>query len=159
MALTQAQMQTLKADIEADPVLSAYPSNSDGAFAVAQAYNVEASPAFVVWRTDLTGAEVYGAAVKTEIISRSQGERDVFQMMLNREPINAASVDTRQAFQDIFSGPSGATTRANLIALAKRNATRAEKLFASGTGSDADPATPTFEGTLSYWDVQQARYL
>jgi hypothetical protein len=36
-------------------------------------------------------------------------------------------------------------------------ATRAEKLFATGTGSDAVPAQLTFEGSVSGNDVRQAR--
>lgn len=156
-SLTQAQQAALKAYIEADATLNAQPNTNVGNSVIANALNAAASPEFVVWRTNLTGAEVYNAAVKTEIISRSQGERDVFQMMLDREPINAASDDTRQAFQDIFSGPSGATTRANLIAIAKRPALLIEKILASGTGSDSDPATMGREGTISTDEIETAR--
>jgi hypothetical protein len=49
--------------------------------------------------------------------------------------------DRRNAFNDIFSGAGGATTRASLLALWKRLATNAQKLFSSGTGSDPAPAT------------------
>lgn len=157
MALTQAQMQALKAYIEADATLNAQPNTNAGNSVIANVLNAVASPDFIVWRTNLTGLEVYTAAVKTEIISRSQGERDVFQMMLNREPINPALSDTRQAFQDIFSGPSGATTRANLIAIAKRPALLIEKILASGTGSDANPATMGREGTISTDEIETAR--
>lgn len=157
MALTQAQRAALKAYIEADATLNAQPNTNAGNSVIANVLNAVASPEFIVWRTDLAGSEIYGAAVKTEIISRSQGERDVFQMMLNHEPINAALVDTRQAFQDIFSGPSGATTRANLIAVAKRPALLIEKILASGTGSDADPATMGREGTITTDEIETAR--
>ena len=155
--LTVTQQATLKADILADPVLSAQPNTADGAFAIAAAYNLLASPAFRVWRTDVPTAAVKLGVVWTEYIGRSAGERDAFVFMLSNGTINAADANIRQGIQDIFSGPSGAGTRTNLIAIAKRDATRAEKLFATGTGTDASPATMTFEGSLSFQDVQDAR--
>ena len=155
--LTSAQLSILKADILADPALASQPNTSDGAFAIAAAYNLLVAPAFLVWRTNIPTMTAKSAMVWTEFIARSAGERDAWQFMLSNGIINAADPNVRQGIQDIFSGPSGAGSRANLIAIAKRNATRAEKLFASGTGSDASPGTMTFEGTLSYQDVQLAR--
>lgn len=155
--LSAAQLTILKNDILNDPILAAYPMNSDGAFAIAQAYNVLAAPAFIVWKSDVPTKECKKAMVWTEYIGRSAGERDAWQFMLSNGTINAADVNVRQGIQDIFSGPSGSQTRANLTAIAKRSATRAEKLFSTGTGSDADPALMTFEGGLSYQDVEQAR--
>lgn len=157
MALTPQQLTTLKADILADPALAGQPNNSDGAFAIAAAYSLLASPDFIVWRTAVSTSDCKKATTWTEFIGRSQGERDAWQFMLSNGIINAGDANIRQGIVDIFSGPSGATTRAALVAIAKRKATRAEKLFATGTGSDAVPATMTFEGNLSYQDVQTAR--
>lgn len=53
MALTPAQLQTLKAAINGNPTWAAFPQNSDGYFALAQVLNVTASPAFSVWRTEV----------------------------------------------------------------------------------------------------------
>lgn len=156
MALTPTQLAALKADIAADPILAAYPHNSDGAWAVAQAYNLAATPAFTVWKTSVPTSACKTAMVWTEFIGRSVGERDAWQFMLANGTINAADVNVRQGIADIFSGSQGATSRANLLAIAKRGATRAEKLFASGTGSDATPATMTFEGSLTYQEVLNA---
>jgi hypothetical protein len=157
MALTTTQLQTLKADILADPVLAAYPMNSDGAFAIAAAYNKQFTPDYIVWRTDVPTKDCKKAMVWTEFIARSAGERDAWQFMLSNGTINAADANVRQGIQDIFSGAQGAQSRTNLTAVAKRSATRAEKLFATGTGADASPSTLTFEGSLSYQDVEQAR--
>ena len=154
--LTTAQLQALKADIASDPVLDALPKNSDGAFAIAQAYNLAADPIFVVWKTDVPTSDCKKAMVWTEYIDRSVGERDAWVFMLSNGTINAADVNIRQGIQDIFSGPNGAGSRAALIAIGKRNASRIETLFAEGTGSDASPGTMTFEGSLSYQDVMQA---
>jgi hypothetical protein len=157
MALTTAQLTTLKTDILNDPVLNAFPNNSDGAFEIAKAYNVQASPSFYVWRTNVPTKDCKTATVWTEYIGRSQGERDAWQFMLSNGILNAADTNVRQGIQDIFSGPSGANTRAALTAIGKRLATRAEKLFSTGTGSEASPATMGFEGSLSYQDVELAR--
>jgi hypothetical protein len=156
MPLTPAQLTALQASIAADSTLSALPHDDDSAFTIAAAYNQLASPAFRVWRSDIPTKDVKKVIVWTEYIGRSVGERDAFTLMISNGVVNAADANVRQGFNDIFSGPSGVTTRANLTALAKRDATRAEKLFATGTGSDAAPATMTFEGTLSYRDVVDA---
>ena len=58
MALTTQQLTALKADILADPTLSAYPMDSDGAFAIAAAYSQPAAPGFYVWKTNVTNAEI-----------------------------------------------------------------------------------------------------
>ena len=49
MALTTGQRATLKAFIEADPTLNAYPHTSDGAYAIASDLQAIAAPEFVVW--------------------------------------------------------------------------------------------------------------
>jgi hypothetical protein len=160
MPLTTAQLTTLKTDILANAgEFGSIPNTSDGAFTIAAAYNALASPTFIVWRTDIPTKDVKKSIVWTEYIGRSSGEQNAFTFMLSNGTINGGDPNIRQGIQDIFSGPSGATTRANLVALAKRSATRAEKLFATGTGSDASPGTLTFEGSLSYQDVLTARSL
>jgi hypothetical protein len=58
MALTPEQLVVLKNDILADPVLSAKPLNYDAAYDIAAAYNVEVSPAFVVWKTNVSIDEI-----------------------------------------------------------------------------------------------------
>ena len=60
MALTQAQLATLNADIESDAILSAYPETADGAVEIATAYNLPASPPYYVWRTAAAVPELMG---------------------------------------------------------------------------------------------------
>jgi hypothetical protein len=62
-------------------------------------------------------------------------------VVLSQTGINPSLADRRQFFDDIFSGAGGVNTRANLLALWKELATRAQKLFSTGTGTDAAPAT------------------
>ena len=167
LGLTLAQSQTLKADILADPILAGQPQTSDGAFAIAAAYNLLAIPDFWVWRTAVPQHEIVGATSPdgttwswTAYIARSQGERDGWrEMFADTGGINASRPNIRQGLADIFSGPSGAAQRTHLLAIGRRAATRAEKLFATGLGTSASPATMTVEGELTYQDVLTARSL
>jgi hypothetical protein len=155
--LTAAQLLTLKADILADPVLAAQPMNDDGHFAIAAAYNLAASPVWRVWKSSVTTADCKDVVNWTEYIGRSVGERGAFEFLLSNGTINPSRSNVRQGIADMFSGAQGQVTRLALLALGKRDATRAEKLFSTGTGSDAVPATMLFEGVLSFADVSQAR--
>lgn len=157
MALTASQRQLLKAAIDGTPELAALPNTPDNAFAIAEYFNALASPAFRVWRTNVSTKDVKNAIVWTEYIGRSVGEKSAFELMISNGVINAADPNIRQGIVDVFSGPAAAVTRANLTNISKRDATRGEKVFATGTGTDASPATMTFEGALSYQDVQDAR--
>jgi hypothetical protein len=159
MALTPQQLTTLKNDIVADPVLNAQPNNSDGAFDIAVAYNLNASPNFTVWKTNVLINDVgkkFNGAELAGLTTANQTRLQTIAMYL-AGGVNPSLIDNRQFFDDIFSGAGGATTRANLLALWKRLATRAEKLYATGTGSDPSPATMTFEGPISFQDVLNAR--
>lgn len=114
--LTAAQQAIVKADIDASGDLNVFPNNSDGAFAIAALYNAQAAPDFTVWRTNVPTHDIKQAVIWTEYISRSVGERSAFELMIADGVVNCADLNIQQGFQDIFSGPSGATTRANLIA-------------------------------------------
>jgi hypothetical protein len=157
--LTNAQLGILKTAIASDPALAAQPMNSDGNFAIAVAMNILANPVFKVWKTLVTLPEVGDNTVATELAGLTSLNLTRLQTILMFSPggLNPSLADRRDFFDDVYSGAGGAQTRAKLLALWKRSATRAEKLFATGTGSDAVPATLTFEGFLTYQDVELAR--
>lgn len=58
MTLTTAQYASLRAAIQADPVLSAIPIGGDGDIDIANAFNATASPDFMVWRPDVPVREI-----------------------------------------------------------------------------------------------------
>jgi hypothetical protein len=170
MPLTSAQLATLKTDILADPALAAKPNNEDGAFDIAAAYNATAAPDFWVWRSKVSKDELVGTVgpdgttfswTATGYITRAQGERDAFNAIFSEAGfVNPSMANVRTAFGDIFSGTGNAAlNRTHLLAVARRKSTRGEKLFASGTGSTASPATMTVEGNLTISDVLNARNL
>lgn len=160
MALTTAQKATLKAAILADSTLNAYTNNSDGNFDMCvQKLNVDAVPSFTVWRNMVSLSEVGRKFDSAELGNRSTADNTRLQTIAQYNPsgINPSVASNRAFFDDIFSGVGGANTRVSLLATWKRLAKLGEKILATGTGSDAVPATLGFEGNLTPDDVQQAR--
>jgi hypothetical protein len=155
--LTPEQLQTLKAYIASVPAWAALPQNSDTASFIASEMNKDAAPAFTVWKTYVPRDDVGKAFVATALAAITSGNNDkLANFAAWNDAVDPSRVDQRAFFDDIFSVAAGASTRAALLALWKRLATVAEKLFATGTGSDAVPATMTFEGNLSYADIVSA---
>lgn len=158
--LTQGQLAMLKADIMADPVLAGWAATGRMAQEIADAYNLPASPNWTVWRTVVSPIEWAGAIVggggATQLDGLTASKRDslFYAVSWDLDPSVAA---VRTALDD-FCGSQN-TLKAAVQAVQKRNATRAEKLFSSGTGSTASPATMTFEGMLSYQQVEAAEQI
>lgn len=157
--MTPEQHATLKSHIMANTnsgVVAAVAEN-DG-MTISIWYSQLSSPAFIVWRSQVPTREIDNAIEFSGaggFIARSAGERDAFMMISSRGWIDPSKPNIRAAFSNIFSG-SGAgapETRAALLAVSKRTATNVEAVFASGTGSDASPATLVHEGPLSYEDA------
>jgi hypothetical protein len=160
---TEEHLDALAADIAADPGLSTLPKNSDGAWAIAQAYNLPASPDFWVWKTSLMEQDVYEATVDdaswnwATYKAQTLQDRDSWATMWRPGQVNPALAQTRSGWQAIFGGQGASQVQQNyLLAVGRRVATRTEKLYATGPGTTAQPATMTFEGTLSPSIVEQS---
>lgn len=175
MPLTAAQLQTLRTYIDSVPELAARPNTPDDAFAIADYVNTIETPDYWVWRTKVRKNE-YTQEVSadgttfawtgTGFIGRSQGERDAWRELFNgggagENSVNPSLPNVRQAFTDIFSGATAPApaNRTHMAAISRRKATRAEKLFATGAGTTANPSTMSFEGSVNFQDVQAARSL
>lgn len=163
--LTPTQLTALKSDILADSNFDNVTNDSDGNSAIAAAYNLTASPDYWVWKTFVPDSEIYETTTGdgttwswTTFIARTQGERDAWRQMVNMKGgINASLVSVRTGIADIFSGAPGATQRTHLLTISRRKATRVEKLLATGAGTIAAPSLLSFEGDVTYEDVDQAR--
>lgn len=132
MALTTAQLQTLKTAInaETDPQFVTYRTNGQTGL-MADWFNAEASPAFSVWRTDARTVDIFDAIDSTKftpsatitgtevepLLSRKRGwidEVNIKQMVLQnllafRETINAAKPNVRGSLRDaVIQLPTGA---------------------------------------------------
>lgn len=149
MILSAAQIQTLKTAILAEGDVAFVALRQSGAtFAMAEWFNGNSTT--VVWRSSVSVREtgqVFNGAEWAGMTSANHTRlQSVAQYLANYNPTGA---DVRAMFNDIWSGAGGTLTRASLLALWKRFATRAEKLFATGTGTDAVPATLVTEGRMS----------
>lgn len=60
-SLTTAQLTALRTAINGNGAWSSFPQTSDGHFALAQALNQPASPAFTVWRTEVPTTAIMDA--------------------------------------------------------------------------------------------------
>ena len=152
MALTQAQKQALRAHIEASQDLATHLANSDYS-AIADALNAASNPAFVVWRTSVPVAEYRDALVWTEVDGLTGGKPRIWEWLTGNLtlPLETSKAAVRQGLADCWA--SNSATRPALLALAKRTATRAEGVLATGTGSDAAPGDLVFEGAISGYDI------
>lgn len=175
MALTPAQLELLAADIAADPVLGALEHTAVNEPTVADAYNLEASPPYYVWRMALSKREIYEANITdappaqttwnwATFQSQSVQQRESWVEMLSVGEINPSLNQTRANFNTIFGGQGASLAQQNfLLALSRRRALRGEVLFtvatAGGTGprgSVGNPDTLTLIGYLTPSDINQA---
>lgn len=163
--LTTAQLQTLKLAIDADPVLAAFPLNSDGSFAIASEMNKIAAPAFFVWRTDVQISEIMLNGFDwTRVDNLTVGKARIWDWMTSLGRINPAQANVRAGVLAVFTTAADLANRNSVFGHSQRQATRAEKLFATGAGTTTTdqgvgPATMGLEGMLMYEDVDMARAL
>ena len=157
--MTPAQLVTLKVAILADPVLNAYPQNSDGAYNMAIFLDQPATPDFIVWKTSVDPDEVMKNGMDwTRVDNLSVGKARIWDWMSRLGTFNPSKTNIRAGIDAAWVGTAAdLAVRAMVYTHCKRLATKAEKLFASGTGSDAAPAVMTIEGRLQYSDIEQAR--
>lgn len=165
--LTPQQLATLKAEIDADPILAAKPLNSDGSFEIAQILNnTLATPDFFVWRTRVRIDEIMGNGFDwTRVDNMTVGESRIWEFMTQLGFINPNLANVRAGLNEAFKG----TAQDDSMRLAiytnhlQAKATRIQKLFAVGTGTTSSnvgtgPATVVVE-SISPSDVDQARAL
>jgi hypothetical protein len=122
---------------------------------IAAYYN--ANSTFIVWRSSLTPAQaraaISGGDGLAQLDNLTVGKRDALLWTLGdtTSPANAAQ---RAAIESLCGTQN--QLKAAILAAQKRAATKAEQLFAAGTGSDASPGALGWEGALSVDDVSRA---
>lgn len=165
MALTPAQLTTLKVDIAANTnqingvPINTMPNSGDANFAIAKWYSTLASPSWTVWKTTVTITEIGRKFNGSELagLTTANVQRLTCIALYGTSGINPSLADQRAFFDDVFSGAGGTITRPALLALWKRLALRIEKLFSTGTGTDLAPATMGYEGSVTANDIEMAR--
>lgn len=157
--MTPAQLTTLKAYILSVPELAAQPMNSDGDYAIADALKLPASPDFIVWKTNVNADEIMRNGMDwARVDNLSVGKARIWDWLTRLGTFNASMTNVRAGIDAAWVGAApDLAVRAAVYVHCKRQANWLEKLFATGTGSDASPATMVIEGSVSYQTVGEAR--
>lgn len=155
MALTPEQRAVLRTAILSDTdaaVIAARTVRNDTE--LARLYNLPGT--FIVWRSSIPVAEYREAVTWTEVDALTVGKARIWEWLTGNMvlPLDASKAGVRQGLADCWGAAT--TTRGALLAIAKRSATKAEQLFASGTGTAGAPGTLVFEGFVTIEDVGRA---
>lgn len=160
MALTDPQLQTLKADIApkleaGQPFEGLDPLNTDHCFVIADYYNADSNPAVIVWKTSVTRQEILQNGFDwTRLDNLSVGKARVWNDIFVDDVINPAKPNVRVGIDSVWVGTApDLAVRAAVYIHCKKTASRIQAMLASGTGTDATPATMTFDGTINFQDV------
>jgi hypothetical protein len=174
-----ARLAALKADILANSDLNTKPNNGDGDYEIAALYNLPKSPDYWVWNSRVSTDVImdainWAALTPVDVPDTTQlwsnrlqlclAKTSLLGLALKRDYVDASKVNIRSGLQDVLSavpsGVGGANNSAGWTAVKTamaRKATRGEALFATGTGSAANPATAVIEGFIQPSDVTAAR--
>lgn len=153
--MTTTQQATLKAFIENNTTLNALPRNTDGYYDMASLLNKEASPAFIVWKTSVPVDEIMRNGMDwTRVDNLSVGKARIWDWMTKLGSFNPSKVNVRAGIDAAWVGTAAdLAVRASVYTHCKRNATVFEKVFATGTGTDASPATMVLESPVGYQEL------
>jgi len=162
MNLTLAQKQTLKADILADGALSSQPNTNAGNTVIAEAYNALANPVFWAWRTAVSRADIYNLHSPDNTdwdwtIYKGQGvaEQNAWIQMFMADIADFSKANLRAGIGKIFGAANANTTHS--LAVGRRQATRGERLYATGTGTSVAPGLFVLEGAMTVLNIEEAR--
>lgn len=159
--MTPEQLTTLKTYINSVPAWAALPQNSDTAYFIAGELNKNADPAFIVWKTSVTQDEIMQNGFDwTRVDNLTIGPARVWEWMFANETrsINPSKINVRAGIEAVWKGVAAdLAVRAAVYTHCKRSATVLEKVFATGAGTDAVPATMVIESPISYQTVEAAR--
>lgn len=176
--MTEAELLTLKAALLADTDQAVIDALSSGnAVAMAILYNLPSTK--IVWRTDIPVDDIFDAITWANMTPAAapdettlwtnrnlqcQSKQLALQTIIGRrEIINASKPLIRAGLQDALTSlPSkadGSNQNAgwvNVLPKLKRPATKVEAIYATGTGTDADPGVLAFEGQITHYDISMA---
>jgi hypothetical protein len=159
--LTAEQLLLVKNAILADNALNAQPQTPDGAYAIADALNQDASPAFIVWKTRVSKDEIMQNGFDwVQVDNLTVGKARIWDWLFDNttNSCNPSKINVRAGVDECWKGTAAMlAVRTAVYIHFKRSATRAEQILATGTGTDAVPATMTYEGRVTYQDILQAR--
>jgi len=156
-SLTPQQRVTLAANIIASSEFDLIPHNENGAYTIAEAYN-QPTAAFVVWKTSVDIDGIMRNSIDwTRVDNLSVGKSRIWDWMGRLGTFDCSRPNIRSGIDATWVGTAAdLAVRATVYTHCKRMATRVEKIFATGAGTDANPALLVFEGAINYRDVADA---
>jgi hypothetical protein len=140
MALTTAQLTTLKAAILAEPSLATAVSIRNDA-EIDTWCNADSTQD--AWMTAVDKRTLFEAMDVTKFDGLTAGKRDAWRLLLDNVPIDFTRNKNRKAVTDIWGNTDNSPVLASLV----RKATNAEKAL-GGTGAT--------EGTVTAWKLNWA---
>jgi len=154
--MTPEQTATLKAALLADQALAQWIIDYRDDL-IRDHYNAPASPAYTIWRTNVTQDEIMQNGFDwVQVDNLSVGKARIWEWLFDNgsTSFNPSKANVRAGIDEAWKGTAAMlAVRAAIYVHCKRAANRVERLFATGTGSDAVPGTLVFEGTLSTSDI------
>lgn len=159
--LNDAQLVTFSAAIAAETDPAFVQLRAEGATGqMAEWFNQPASPAYVCWRTSVTQDEIMQNGFDwTRVDNLSIGKARIWEWLFDNAnaTFNPSKPNVRAGVDAVWVGTQAdLAVRAAVYVHCKRNATRAERLFATGTGTTATPGNFGFEGQINDQDVVRA---
>jgi len=158
--LTDAQMQTLAAAIRAstDPtVVAALAIRND----VLLTEWANSPSTFIAWKTRATQDELMQLSGFdwVQIDNLTAGQARIWEWLFsnNERAIDPSKPQIRSGISECWKGTAAKVAVATAVLNGcKRAATQCERLFATGTGTDASPGTLVFDGPVGLTEVSVA---
>lgn len=157
--LTPAQLVTLRAACFADPTAAAFfvdPGNSAGL----EAY-LNSATTHIVWRESVSQDEIMQNGFDwAQVDNLSVGKARIWEWLFNNQQraCNPSKPNVRAGIDECWKGTAAMlAVRTAVYAHCRRPATVAEKAFASGVGTEANPATLGWSGSV--WTVESSRLI
>lgn len=159
--MTPDQYTTLRTALLADTdpdVQAAIIARNDNE--VTRLYNLEASPQFIVWRNKVTQNEIMSNGFDwVRVDNLSIGKARIWDWLFDNDEksINPSKSNVRAGIAECWKGTAAdLAVQAAVFAHCKRPTTRFERVFATGTGTEATPGVLGLEGPVSQNDISIA---
>lgn len=128
-------MAALTSELQTDPKGLGYDAGQGNAYDIAILINTAPEPIAAgqqeqIYRLKMLSADIMAGIVLSEFAALTQANRDYCAMLFSAQFVNTGDASLRTQLASIFG--AGTTSRANLIAAAQKNASRAEALWGDG---------------------------
>ena len=128
-------LAALTTEVTTDPKALGYAALAGNAAAIAVRMNTSPEPIAAgsqeqIFRARVASSDLLACIVLSEFAALTQANRDYCAMLFSTASVNTGDANVRTQLGSIFT--AGTTSRANLLAAAQKNASRAEALWGDG---------------------------